>query len=75
MSSLQPRQTFVNQHKNNIKETQGSFVWFFFVRLFFGFFNLLFFLGGGGCFLDGGGVVLINNTVPIIYVSAFFYPS
>lgn len=74
MSSLQPRQTFVNQHKNNIKETQGSFVWFFFVRLFFGFFNLLFF-GGGGCFLDGGGVVLINNTVPIIYVSAFFYPS
>lgn len=74
MSSLQPRQTFVNQHKNNIKETQGSFVWFFFVRLFFGFFNLLF-LGGGGCFLDGGGVVLINNTVPIIYVSAFFYPS
>lgn len=74
MSSLQPRQTFVNQHKNNIKETQGSFVWVFFVRLFFGFFNLLFFLGGG-CFLDGGGVVLINNTVPIIYVSAFFYPS
>lgn len=74
MSSLQPRQTFVNQHKNNIKETQGSFVWFFFVRLFFGFFYLLFFLGGG-CFLDGGGVVLINNTVPIIYVSAFFYPS
>lgn len=74
MSSLQPRQTFVNQHKNNIKETQGSFVWFFFVRLFFGFFNLLFFWGGG-CFLDGGGVVLINNTVPIIYVSAFFYPS
>lgn len=55
MSSLQPRQTFVNQHKNNIKETQGSFVWFFFVRLFFGFFNLLF-GGGGAVFWMGEGL-------------------